>query len=132
MVSLPVSRQTKSSTMARNSDSLSPVFKSTRISTIMGTITSIHPERISERVPSKSKRATRAADADASVRISSSILYQVLLLQPVFPFSGNDHVGAEARVGHGVGQDQIAQALRANHPGVVDHSRSEEHTSELQ
>ena len=57
MVSLPVSRQTKSSTMARSSASVSPVFRSTRISTIMGTITSTQPERISDSVPSKSNKS---------------------------------------------------------------------------
>ena len=60
MVCLPVSRQTKSSTTVRSSASLSPVLRSRRISTIMGTITSIQPERMREMVPSKSKRQTRA------------------------------------------------------------------------
>src|SRR5579862_1017745 len=64
MVSLPVSRQTNSSTSAVNCDSDSPVLRSARISTIMGTITFIQPERITDNVPSKSKSTTRALRAE--------------------------------------------------------------------
>src|SRR5690349_15180252 len=77
MVCLPVSRPTNSSTIARNASSLSPVLRSSRISTIMGTITSIQPARISEIVPSKSKRTTRAFFAEAPGR-SCSIIFSIV------------------------------------------------------
>src|SRR5579871_5110220 len=75
MVSLPVRRQTKSSTKLRRSSSDSPVFRSERISTIIGTITFIQPERISERVPSKSNSTTRAFRADTPGLTFSTILH---------------------------------------------------------
>src|ERR1700683_4771454 len=64
MVSLPVSRQTNSSTNPRSCSSDSPLLRSARISTIMGTITLIQPERINDNVPSKSKSTTRAWRAE--------------------------------------------------------------------
>src|SRR6266852_3788639 len=73
MVSLPVSCQTNSSTTLRNCSSLSPVLRSNRISTIMGTMTFIQPERIKESVPSKSNRTTRAFRADTPGVIFSTI-----------------------------------------------------------
>src|ERR1700691_758843 len=73
MVSLPVSRQTKSSTNARSCSSDSPVLRSARISTIIGTITFIQPDRINDNVPSKSKSTTRAFRAEAPGRMFSSI-----------------------------------------------------------
>src|SRR6185503_15539413 len=77
MVCLPVSRPTNSSTMARRSSSRSPVLRSSRISTIIGIMISIQPERITEMVPSKSKRATRAFAADAPGRRCSIIYFIV-------------------------------------------------------
>src|SRR2546423_13392680 len=71
MVCLPVSLPINSSTISRSDSSVSPVRRSSRISSIMGTITSIHPERISEMVPSKSNRTTRARAADAPSRSCS-------------------------------------------------------------
>src|SRR5580693_1413621 len=73
MVSLPVSFQTNSSTRPRNCCSDSPVFRSARISTIIGTITFIHPERITDRVPSKSKSTTRALRAETPGLMFSTI-----------------------------------------------------------
>ena len=64
MVSLPVSRHTNSSTICvKFLFATHPFCDSARISTIIGTITSIQPERMVENVPSKSKSATRAAAA---------------------------------------------------------------------
>src|SRR5712692_10484246 len=72
MVCRPVRRPTYSSTRARRSASFSPVWRSRRISTIMGTITPTQPERIREMVPSKSRRTTAAWRAwEAAWRVSS-------------------------------------------------------------
>jgi len=60
MVCLPVSRPTNSSTIARRSASRSPVLRSIRISTIIGIMISIHPERMTEMFHRNQKRATRA------------------------------------------------------------------------
>src|SRR5262245_58836900 len=73
MVSLPVSRQTNSSTTARSSSSVSPVFRLSRISTIIGTMTFIQPERMRESVPSKSNSTTRALRADTPGETFSTI-----------------------------------------------------------
>src|SRR5580658_3362911 len=73
MVSLPVSLQTNSSTKPRNCCSDSPVFRSARISTIIGTMTFIHPERITDSVPSKSNSTTRALRAETPGLMFSTI-----------------------------------------------------------
>src|SRR5258708_11366950 len=77
MVCLPVSRPTNSSTIRRRSSSLSPVWVSRRMSTIMGTMTSIQPARMSEMVPSKSKRTTRAFLAETPGR-RCSIIFSIV------------------------------------------------------
>src|SRR5258708_18233558 len=82
MVSLPVSCQTNSSTTLRNCSSVSPVRRSSRISTIMGTITFIQPERIRESVPSKSNKTTRAFRADTPGVIFSTIQFHSTEPQP--------------------------------------------------
>src|SRR3984885_5239185 len=79
MVSLPVSRQTNSSTNTRSCSSDSPVLRSARISTIMGTMTFIQPERISDNVPSKSKSTTRAWRAETPGLTFSTIQFMLLL-----------------------------------------------------
>src|SRR5580658_5844595 len=82
MVSLPVSRQTNPSTIARSCSSDSPVFRSARISTIIGTITFIQPERINDSVPSKSKSTTRASRAETP-GLTFSIIPAYLILEPL-------------------------------------------------
>src|SRR5258708_18602794 len=77
MVCLPVSRPTNSSTIRRRSSSLSPVWVSRRMSTIMGTMTSIQPARMSEMVRSKSKRTTRAFLAETPGR-RCSIIFSIV------------------------------------------------------
>src|ERR1700722_1272439 len=79
MVSLPVSRQTKPSTNARSCSSDSPVLRSARISSIIETMTFIHPERINDNVPSKSNSTTRAWRADVPGLTLSIISFMLLL-----------------------------------------------------
>src|SRR5271166_191937 len=103
MVSLPVSRQTNSSTKVRNCSSDSPVFKSARISTIIGTMTFIQPERIKERVPSKSKSTTRALRAETPGVIFSTMEFKLLLEFLDDRWSvvyGGSHDGAERPTHH--------------------------------
>src|ERR1700722_3195891 len=79
MVSLPVSRQTKPSTNSRSCSSDSPVLRSARISTIIGTMTFIHPDRINDNVPSKSNSTTRAWRAEMPGLTLSIISFMLLL-----------------------------------------------------
>src|ERR1700733_210898 len=121
MVSLPVSRPTNSSTIECSSASDSPVFRSIRISTIMGTMTLTQPERITERVPSKSKRAARAPEAFAPVRTCSMFV----ISEPVFPFAGPHYIRAQAGIRDCVREHKISQIARPHHPPVVQYSGRE-------
>src|ERR1700722_13391748 len=103
MVCLPVSLPTNSSTTTRRSSSRSPVFRSIRISTIMGIMISIQPDRITEIVPSKSKSATRALAAEAPGRRCS-------IIQFILPCAFPDQPAFRARSTHAIhrAQDQMA------------------------
>src|ERR1017187_7218583 len=79
MVSLPVKRQTNSSTTAVSSAPVSEVLVALSPSKHIGTITSIQPDRTREIVPSKSNITTR-------VRAAEAFLFTISITSDSFPW----------------------------------------------